>query len=106
MLAVLLFGPPGAGKGTQAAAVAAASGVPHVATGDMLARDGDFSGAVVNLASRAVNVARPSSVLVDPETRNAIEDSTAFSCRTAGAFKLKGFDQRVRLSRVKRASII
>jgi adenylate kinase len=35
MLAVLLFGPPGAGKGTQAAAVAAASGVPHVATGDM-----------------------------------------------------------------------
>jgi adenylate kinase len=35
MPAVLLFGPPGAGKGTQAAAVAAASGVPHVATGDM-----------------------------------------------------------------------
>lgn len=35
MLAVLLFGPPGAGKGTQASAVAAASGVPHVATGDM-----------------------------------------------------------------------
>jgi adenylate kinase len=35
VLAVLLFGPPGAGKGTQAAAVAAASGVPHIATGDM-----------------------------------------------------------------------
>jgi adenylate kinase len=35
MLAVLLFGPPGAGKGTQAVAVAAASGVPHIATGDM-----------------------------------------------------------------------
>jgi adenylate kinase len=35
MLAVLLFGPPGAGKGTQAAAVAAARGVPHIATGDM-----------------------------------------------------------------------
>jgi adenylate kinase len=35
MLVVLLFGPPGAGKGTQAAAVAAASGMPHVATGDM-----------------------------------------------------------------------
>lgn len=32
---MLLFGPPGAGKGTQAAAVAAASGVPHIATGDM-----------------------------------------------------------------------
>jgi adenylate kinase len=35
MLAVLLFGPPGAGKGTQATAVAAASGLPHIATGDM-----------------------------------------------------------------------
>jgi adenylate kinase len=35
MPAVLLFGPPGAGKGTQAVAVAAASGVPHIATGDM-----------------------------------------------------------------------
>ncbi len=32
---MLLFGPPGAGKGTQAAAVAAASGMPHIATGDM-----------------------------------------------------------------------
>ena len=40
-----------------------------IATGDVLARDGDFSGAVVNLAARAVKVARPSSVLVDPETR-------------------------------------
>jgi adenylate kinase len=35
VLAVLLFGPPGAGKGTQATAVAAAVGVPHIATGDM-----------------------------------------------------------------------
>jgi adenylate kinase len=35
LLAVLLFGPPGAGKGTQATAVAAAIGVPHIATGDM-----------------------------------------------------------------------
>jgi adenylate cyclase len=76
-----------------------------IATGDVLARDGDFSGAVVNLAARAVNVARPSSVLVDPETRAALDASTDYSCRTAGAFKLKGFDRRVRLSRVKRALI-
>jgi len=74
-----------------------------IATGDVLARDGDFSGAVVNLAAQAVNVARPSSVLVDPETCAALEKSTDYSCRTAGAFKLKGFDRRVRLSRVKRA---
>ena len=32
---VLLFGPPGSGKGTQAAALAARLSVPHVATGDI-----------------------------------------------------------------------
>lgn len=73
-----------------------------IATGDVLARDGDFSGAVVNLAARAVKIARPSTVLVDPDTRLALDDAPDFSCRTAGAFKLKGFDGRVRLSRVKR----
>jgi class 3 adenylate cyclase len=73
-----------------------------IATGDVLARDGDFSGAVVNLAARAVKIARPSTVLVDPETRLALDRVTDFSCRTAGTFSLKGFDRRVRLSRVKR----
>ena len=35
LVAVLLFGPPGAGKGMQAAAISAATGMPHIATGDM-----------------------------------------------------------------------
>ena len=34
-LDLLIFGPPGAGKGTQATAVATRAGVPHIATGDM-----------------------------------------------------------------------
>ncbi|MBV8194963.1 MAG: adenylate kinase [Candidatus Dormibacteraeota bacterium] len=33
---IVLFGPPGSGKGTQAQRVAARADVPHVATGDML----------------------------------------------------------------------
>jgi adenylate kinase len=32
---ILLFGPPGAGKGTQAHVIAGATGLPHIATGDM-----------------------------------------------------------------------
>lgn len=34
-LNVLLFGPQGSGKGTQARRISAAHGVPHVSTGDM-----------------------------------------------------------------------
>ncbi len=32
---LVLLGPPGAGKGTQAAVLAAALGIPHIATGDL-----------------------------------------------------------------------
>ena len=35
-LDVVILGPPGAGKGTQAARMSAEAGVPHIATGDML----------------------------------------------------------------------
>ena len=32
---LIFLGPPGAGKGTQAAVVSAAVKVPHISTGDM-----------------------------------------------------------------------
>lgn len=32
---ILIMGPPGAGKGTQAELIAAAYGIPHISTGDM-----------------------------------------------------------------------
>lgn len=35
MTRLVLFGPPGAGKGTQAAALSARLGVPHISTGDI-----------------------------------------------------------------------
>ena len=32
---LVLMGPPGAGKGTQAVGIAAALGIPHISTGDI-----------------------------------------------------------------------
>jgi adenylate cyclase len=73
-----------------------------VATGDVVARDGDYSGSVVNLASRALTAAAPSTLLVDRATRDALPQA-AFGCGTEHAAELKGFDTRVPLYEVTRS---
>jgi class 3 adenylate cyclase len=74
-----------------------------LATGDVVARGGDYSGAIVNLAARAVKIARPGTLLVDAATSRQL-DPDGFSTRFVRAFSLKGFDQRVALHRVRRAT--
>ena len=46
----LLFGPPGSGKGTQAAELSRRLGVPHVATGDIFRKNLKESTALGQLA--------------------------------------------------------
>jgi adenylate kinase len=50
---VVLLGPPGAGKGTQAAAMRERYGVPHISTGDML-RAAIASSSPLGLQARAL----------------------------------------------------
>jgi class 3 adenylate cyclase len=73
-----------------------------IATGNVVARDGDYSGPVVNLAARAVKNADPSTVLADAATVDALATSSDFSCAAAGSYTLKGFAEPAQLSRVTR----
>lgn len=50
---LILFGPPGAGKGTQAKLLAAEYAIPHVSTGDMF-RDHKARGTEIGLRIKAI----------------------------------------------------
>jgi adenylate cyclase len=71
-----------------------------IAFGTALGRGGDWYGHPVNLASRVTGIARPDSVLVTEEARNAAADGFKYSF--AGERRLKGIQGRVRLFRVRR----
>ena len=50
---LIILGPPGAGKGTQAAFIASEKNIPHISTGDML-RDAIKKGTALGLKAKAV----------------------------------------------------
>ncbi len=52
-IAVILLGPPGAGKGTQAKLIAAHCGVPHISTGEIL-RENVAAGTELGVKAKAV----------------------------------------------------
>lgn len=70
-----------------------------IARGQVVAQSGDYYGRPVNLASRITGIAKPGSVLVDATSREAAPD--AFEYSFAGERRLKGFETRNKLYRVR-----
>ena len=74
-----------------------------MATGVAVSRAGDWFGSPVNQASRVTGVARPGAVLLAESAREAVGEVGGFTWSFAGARRLKGIRDEVKLFRVRRA---
>jgi adenylate kinase len=90
-LNVVMLGPPGAGKGTQAKALAAARGIPHISTGDML-REAIAAGTPIGL--RAKTVIASGQLVSDEIVVGVVRERLAKPDAQAG-FVLDGFPRTV-----------
>ncbi len=74
-----------------------------LALGEALPRGGDWYGHPVNLASRITDIARPASVVVSKELREALGDDAGYEWSQLGRKQLKGIKDESELFRVRRA---
>jgi adenylate cyclase len=61
-----------------------------MACGPALSREGDYYGAVVNLAHRLVEIARPQSVIVSAELASALEGHDGFVFQRLRSRRIRG----------------
>jgi adenylate kinase len=88
---IVMMGPPGAGKGTQAKRVAERFGVPHVSTGDMLRQAVAAGTALGRQARRIMDDGR----LVPDDVVIGIVDERLAAADAALGFVLDGFPRTV-----------
>lgn len=84
---LILFGPPGVGKGTQAKALSASYGLAHVSTGDIL-REAASSGTEIGRKAKAIMDA---GHLVPDDVMIGIIRDVLTSVKCAKGFILDGF---------------
>jgi len=88
---VILFGPPGAGKGTQATAICTALSIPHISTGDIFRKHLKEGTELGQLARSYIDQGQlvPDQVVCDIVASRLIEDDCA------GGALLDGFPRTV-----------
>ncbi len=88
---VILIGPPGAGKGTQAKRIAAAYGIPQISTGDIL-RENVGKGTI--LGKKAKEIMERGELVPDELVNNMVADRLAEADCKRG-YILDGFPRTV-----------
>jgi adenylate kinase len=90
-LNLLMLGPPGAGKGTQAERLARARGIPKISTGDILR---EAVGAGTEIGRRAKAIMDRGELISDDVMIAIVQDRLGRS-DTVGGFVLDGFPRTV-----------
>src|SRR5689334_2230460 len=88
---LILLGPPGAGKGTQSAAISAHFGIPQISTGDML-RSAIKAGTPVGLAAKKII---DSGQLVDDQTIVSLVKERLKAADCKPGYLLDGFPRTI-----------
>ena len=88
---IILFGPPGCGKGTQATIISESLSIPHLSTGDML-RSAVSSGSEIGL--KAKNIMESGGLVSDQIVLSIVEERIAKDDCEKG-FILDGFPRTV-----------
>ena len=91
MTRLVLVGPPGAGKGTQAAALSEKLGVPHISTGDLFRA---HIGEAPSSAGRSSSTSTTASSCRTPSPTRCVEERLA-EPDANGGFLLDGFPRNV-----------
>lgn len=89
---LVLLGKPGAGKGTQGAALARHFGVPHISTGDLLrsrvTADGDARSELATMLERG-------DLVPDDLVERVVRTAAADAASESGGYVLEGFPRNV-----------